>query len=126
MIRVVAAEGHYPLNQRVENFADLQKSPSVSAALFAVVCDWIATLGIGQVSRRDWSPRFGLEINRYVGDINVASLEATEGEEISILENGTMTWFSPPNRRDSKPPRPKDGVGAATAHHRKSLYHSGK
>ncbi len=29
-------------------------------------------------------------------------------------------------RRDSKPPRPKDGVGAETAHRRKSLYHSGK
>ncbi len=34
--------------------------------------------------------------------------------------------FQRPNRRDSGRPRPVDGDGAATAHRRKSLYHSGK
>lgn len=91
LIRLVAAEGSYPINAQVENQADLQKGPSLSEAAFAEVCDWIATLDLGQLPRRSWRPRFGLEIEWYVGDIHVAELKASEGEEISILENGQMT-----------------------------------
>ncbi len=91
LIRLVAAKGRYPINQQVENHADLQKGPSLSDAAFAEVCDWIATLDLGQLPRRNWRPRFGLEMEWYVGDIQVAELEASEGDEISILENGQMT-----------------------------------
>ncbi len=91
LIRLVAAEGRYPINQQVENHADLQKGPSLSDAVFAGACDWIATLGLGQLPNRSWGPRFGQEIEFYVGDIHVAELEASEGEEISILANGQMT-----------------------------------
>lgn len=91
LIRFVAEEGHYPINQQVENHADLQKSPSLSDAVFTEVCDWIANLGLGDLAQRSWRPRFGQEIDRYVGDIHVAETEASEGEEISILENGQMT-----------------------------------
>lgn len=91
LIRLVATKGRYPINQQVENHADLQKGPSLSEATFAEVCDWIATLDLGQLPRRSWRPRFGMEIEWYVGDIHVAELEASEGEEISILENGQMT-----------------------------------
>ena len=91
LIRLVAARGRYPINQSVENHADLQKSPGLSDAVFTEVCEWIATLDVGQLSRRTWRPRFGRESEWYVGDIHVADLEAAEGEEISILENGQMT-----------------------------------
>jgi hypothetical protein len=91
LIRLVEAEGRYPINQQVENRADLQKGPSLSETVFGEVADWIQTLGLGRLSLRSWRPRFGLEIERYVGDITVAELEASEGEEISILDNGQMT-----------------------------------
>jgi len=91
LIRLVAAEGRYPINQQVENHADLLKGPTLSDAAFAEVCDWIVTLDLGQLPRRRRGPRFGLEIEWYVGDIHVAELEASEGEEISIIENGQMT-----------------------------------
>jgi len=91
LVRLVAAEGRYPINQLVENHADLQKGPSLSQAVFAEACNWIATLDLGQLPQRCWGPRFGLEIERYVGDIHVAELEASEAEEVSILEKGQMT-----------------------------------
>ncbi len=91
LIRFVAAEGHYPINQQAENNADLQKSPSINDKLFDEVCDWIVSLGLGPLPRCKWQPRFGLEIERYIGDIHVAGIEAAQGEEISILEKGQMT-----------------------------------
>lgn len=91
LIRLVATEGRYPINQQVENHADLQKGPSLSDAAFEEVCDWIVTVGLGQLPRRSRRPRFGQEIEFYVGDIHVAELKASEGEEISVLENGLMT-----------------------------------
>jgi hypothetical protein len=91
LIRLVAAEGHYPINQSVENYADLQKSPTLSDAKFAEVCDWIATLGIGKLPRRNWRPRFGEEIETNAGDLYVAGLAASEGEEISVLQDRQMT-----------------------------------
>jgi len=87
IIRLVATEGQYPINHQVENHADLQKSPGLSDALFKEVCDWIDTLDIGQYTRSSYSPRFGHESD----DIRVAELEASDGEEISILEDGQMT-----------------------------------
>lgn len=91
LIRLVASEGRYPINQQVENHADLQKGPGLSDEMFAEVCDWIVTLDLGELPRRRSRPRFGMEIEWYVGDIHVAELEASEGEEISILQNGQMT-----------------------------------
>jgi hypothetical protein len=73
VIRLVAAKGQYPINQQVENHADLQKGPSLSEGTFADVCDWIASLDIGELPRRSWLPRFGAEIEWYVGDIHVSS-----------------------------------------------------
>lgn len=91
LIRLVAAKGRYPINQQVDNYTDLQKAPSLSEAIFVGVCDWIGTLDLGQLPCRSWQPRFGMEIERYVGDIHVAELEASQGEEMSILENRQMT-----------------------------------
>jgi hypothetical protein len=91
LIRLVAAEGRYPINQQVENHADLQKGPSVIDAVFKEVCDWIATLGLDPLALRDWQPRYGMETELHVGDIQVAELAASEGEEISILEDREMT-----------------------------------
>jgi hypothetical protein len=90
LIRFIAAEGRYPINQQVENHADLQKGPSVTEAAFDEVCNWIGTLDLGPLAKRAWRPRFGLEIEFYVGDIHVAEIQASEGEEISILENERM------------------------------------
>lgn len=91
LIRLIAREGRYPINQQVENHADLQKGSSLSEEAFTQVCDWIATLDLGSLPRRNWPPRFGQEIDFYAGDIHVAELGASEGDEISIMENGRMT-----------------------------------
>lgn len=91
LIRFVAEQDHYPISQEVENQTDLQKGPSVSDKAFDEVCTWVGTLGLGPLPRRTWSPSFGMESESYVGDIQVADIQASEGEEISILENGRMT-----------------------------------
>lgn len=103
-IQVIVEGGNYPLNQRVQNSTQLQKAPTVEASIFEEVCDWIADLKVGPVSRCDWAPRFGIEIDRYVGDIHVADLVGAEGEEISILEDSRMTpvkMVPPPYLSDS-------------------------
>ncbi len=91
LICLIIDEGCYPINQQVENHADLQKGPSLSKETFDEVCDWITSLDLGQLSRRSWGPRFGLELERYIGDIHIAELEASGGEELSILDDGQMT-----------------------------------
>lgn len=99
LIRFVAAEGRYTINQQVENHADLQRGPSVTDAVFDEVCAWIGTLDLGPLTKRVRRPRFGMEIEFYVGDIHAADIQASEGEEISILENERMMpvkMISPP------------------------------
>ena len=105
-IRAVATEGRYRINQEIENHADLQKGPSVPEATFEEVCNWVDTLGLGPLPRRCWRPRFGPEIERYIGDIDVAEISAKEGEEISILDDGRMTpvkVIPPPYLEDRAP-----------------------
>lgn len=89
-IRALATAGQYMINEKVENYADVQRAPSVSVPAFDEVTEWIRTLDLN-LSRRDWQPRYGVYIDRYVGDINVAELESARGEEISLLEGGRMT-----------------------------------
>ncbi len=90
MIRAIAAEGRYPINAQIENQTDLQKGPSISETAFHGVADWIAQLGLA-LPRRSWRPRYGLEIELYVGDIHVSETEAQTGEELSFLQAGRMT-----------------------------------
>lgn len=91
LIRIVVTEGRYPINQQVENSADVQKGPSVSDQHFEEACKWIGTLDVGSFSARTWRPKFGHKIEHYIGDIHVAELEAAGGDEISILQDGRMT-----------------------------------
>ncbi|TFE67174.1 hypothetical protein A7Q09_01575 [Methylacidiphilum sp. Yel] len=105
-IRAVATEGRYRIYQQIENHADLQKGPCVSEARFKEACDWVNTLGLGPLAMRCWRPRFGLQIEHYLGDIDVAEISAKEGEEISILQDGQMTpvkAVSPPYLEDRAP-----------------------
>ena len=91
LIRIVVTEGRYPINQQVENHADVQKGPSLTDQQFDEACRWIGTLGLGGAPGRVWRPRFGLKMERYVGDIHVAEIEAAAGEEVSLLQDGRMT-----------------------------------
>lgn len=91
LVVLVAKQGRYPINQSVENNADLQKGPSVKQEIFEQVCEWVAGLGVQGLSTRNWSARFGVEIEGYGGDVSIADVEAVKGEEISILQNATMT-----------------------------------
>lgn len=90
LIRHVAAEGRYPINQQIENHADLQKGLSVTDAAFDEVCAWITTLDLGPLAKRNWGPHFGMEMGFYVGDIHAPDIQASEGDEISIFENERM------------------------------------
>jgi len=92
LIRLVAREGRYPINEQVENHADLQKGSSIADEVFDGICAWIKTLNLGPLSKRTWSPRFMTDTENYVGDIHIANIQASEAEEISILdEEGRMT-----------------------------------
>lgn len=106
LILLLATQGRYPINQHVENRADLQKGPSVSDELFEQVRNWVAGRGLTQILPRPWRPRFGLEIDGYCGDIHVADIEAAKGDEISILQDSAMTpvrVIAPPYLGDEAP-----------------------
>jgi len=90
-VRMTAAEGHYPINRGTDNDADLQRGHSLSDDSFREVCEWIATLGVGQLPQRRWSPGFGQETEWYVGDISVAEVEASSHEGFAILDGTQMT-----------------------------------
>ena len=91
LIRVVAAAGRYPINPQLDNEPDLQKAPSLDEDAFARVCEWVGTLNVGSISRRNWRPGFGISVDYYVGDIHACELEAQSGEEISIFQEDGMT-----------------------------------
>ncbi len=91
LIRIVAEQGCYPINPHVQNEADLQKGPSIPEALFNEICEWVGSLDLGRLNRGPRRPRFGLSHEYYVGDIHAADIEAQSGEEISLLQDSSMT-----------------------------------
>ncbi len=90
VVKEFAERGRYPINQQVQNSADIQKSPTIDEKVFGEVSNWIAGVA-GNLSRRSWQPRFGLDIDMYVGDIHAAELEAQSAEEIALLDNSRLT-----------------------------------
>lgn len=90
-IRLVAQAGRYAIYEEMVNRPDLLRGPSVPDVVFEEVCVWVKSLGLGQFGVQREPPRFGVEIEKYGGDIQVAGLNAAEGEEISILQDGQMT-----------------------------------
>lgn len=108
IIRAVATQGRYRINENVENHADLQRGPSLSETRFQEICTWIEGLKVAPLVRRNWQPRYGHEMEHYAGDIHVAEIEASHAEEISILENARMTpvkLIRPPFLQDYSAPR---------------------
>jgi hypothetical protein len=75
----------------VESHTDLQKGPSVDEAAFKDVCKWASEIVPDAFAMRTWGPRFGQEKAFYVGDIHVAEIEGASGEEVALLQNGSMT-----------------------------------
>jgi len=106
MLERIVKAGHYHI-MNVDNHADLQKAPSVPDDQFKSVCEWVKTLGIGPLAFRDWSPRFGVSIPRYLGDIHAARLEAARAEETTLFEGETLTpvkMIPPPYLERDAPP----------------------
>jgi hypothetical protein len=91
LIRAVALAGRYQINPQVENHADVQRAPSISVEDFNAISTWISEQGMPEVAARTWGPRWGVEIDKYVGDIHVSYLEGERGEELSLLQDGRLT-----------------------------------
>ncbi|MBX6772993.1 MAG: hypothetical protein IRY83_14790, partial [Chloroflexi bacterium] len=98
VIRHAAEMGRHPVYRGVQNDVELHQGPAVAAEVFDAVCDWIATLGFGQLPRHHRFPRLASQ-TEYGGYSDIAEVQAVEGEDISLLYNGQMTpikMISPP------------------------------
>jgi len=90
LVRAIAEAGRYPINRDVMNQADIQKGPSLDEGAFAAIVEWVRSLGY-EVPARDWPPRYGMEMEGYVGDIHAAEVQALESDEISFLHGSELT-----------------------------------
>jgi hypothetical protein len=91
IVRRVIASGDYPINPHVRNHADLQKAPSATRQQYEAVADWIAALNAGPFARRTWDPRFGMDVDFYVGDIHAANVESSSEEEVALWDGTRLT-----------------------------------
>ncbi|MCM2313913.1 MAG: hypothetical protein NDJ92_02010 [Thermoanaerobaculia bacterium] len=91
MLAHLIERGRYAINPHIENRADIQRGPSVPEDSFKTVADWIHAQGVGPSSIRSWQPRFGSSMDHYVGDIHVADIEGSRGDDIVILADGRLT-----------------------------------
>ena len=90
-VRSVVTEGNYRINDHLDNTADIQRGPSVGQQVFEEVVRWIAGLSGARVSARNWSMRYGMNEEVYVGDVHVAALDGACGDEVGLLEDSTIT-----------------------------------
>ncbi len=94
-------KGDYPINERVQNQADLQKGPSVKEPQFVHVCDWIKRELGHNLSRRSWIPSWGARRRRVSQDITPCSYVDSEktdnllfdGESLAPLELIKPSFF---------------------------------
>lgn len=91
MLENIVNAGRYHINISCENHTDVQKGSSVTDDDFRSVTEWVEEIGARPVAFRDWSPRFGLSIDCYVGDIHAAQLDAGRAEEVTLFDGDSLT-----------------------------------
>lgn len=100
-ITSIIKAGDYPINERVQNEADLQKGPSVKDAQFDEICSWIRAELKFNLSRRNWLPNWGRRSERVVDDMmprRYVDVERTsnlifDGEDLAPLELARPSFF---------------------------------
>lgn len=90
-VRNILSAGDYAINPTVRNHSDMQKGPGITDEQFERVANWAAALGAGPVARRTWRPRFGMEMEFYVGDIHAARVEFSRLEEVALWDGERLT-----------------------------------
>lgn len=115
--------GHYKINVGYENATDVVKSASVTKEGFDAVIQWARDLNVSPFRVSPHGPRFGLNIDWYVGDINVSRLEASESEETTLLDGERLTpvkAIKPPFLDDDQPPYSNHWAVEISLHHPRS------
>ena len=82
-ISAVVKQGDYPINEHVQNQADLQKGSSISESQFSKVCDWIKNELHHNLARRSWDPNWGAKRRKISRDI--VPCEYIDSEKTSNL-----------------------------------------
>lgn len=97
----IAKEGNYPINERVQNSASLQKGPSVGESEFRTFCDWIKTEKNINLFSRNGLPKWGAEIKTMHSDVEPCTYIDSErtsnllfdGDKLSPLELLKPSFF---------------------------------
>ncbi|MBU0570226.1 hypothetical protein KKB40_05655 [Patescibacteria group bacterium] len=93
--------GDYPINERVQNQADMQKGPSVKEEQFEETCNWVRDELKLNPPRCSWLPNWGRRSKRVVEDIMPRKYVDTErttnlmfdGENLAPLELTRPSFF---------------------------------
>ena len=93
--------GDYPINDRVQNEAELQKGPSVKEKQFVEICDWIRDELKHNLTRRSGSPSWGSgrrRVSRDAVPCKYIDSESTtnlmfDGENLTPLELIRPSFF---------------------------------
>ncbi len=100
-ILAIIKAGDYPINERVQNQADMQKGPSVKDAQFEEICNWTRDKLKFNPPRRSWLPNWGRRSERVVEDMmprKYVDVERTsnlmfDGEDLAPLELARPSFF---------------------------------
>ena len=91
MIERVVKAGQYDINPRVRNRVVLQKAVGVPTEVFNEIRDWIGSLGLTEIMAYVGRPAFRVPSDDNFIGWGICDLEATSGDEQSILSDGRMT-----------------------------------
>jgi hypothetical protein len=91
MIERAVKAGQYDINPRVRNRVVLQKAVGVPAEVFNEIRDWIGGLGLTEIMAHVGRPPFRVPGDDDFIGWGISDLEASSGDEQSILSDGRMT-----------------------------------
>ena len=92
-IEGIIQRGNYPINERIQNEADLLKSESITEEQLKEVQSWIRTTTGANLALRMFPLQWGRESRFVVKDVAACSLRNAESEEAVILADGEVTPF---------------------------------
>lgn len=92
--------GDYPINERVQNEAEMQKGPSLKDSKFEEVCNWVRDELKHNIPRRTSLPSWGIKRQRFSRDVPCKYVDAEkttnlifDGEDLAPLSLICPSFF---------------------------------
>lgn len=93
-IKIAIEAGDYPINERVQNQADMQKAPSIKESEFEEVCKWVTDELKHNIPRRSWLPNWGARRERILRDTVPCKYVDTEGTTNLMFDGEDLSPLS--------------------------------